>query len=245
VNKVLQELNSSTRVWTIKKFRKVDFRCMEATQHLVRGSKGALVHYSGFHGWTTHNWAVDPVTGDIYDPTMEQFGYEFVPVIEAGTHASERYRGTPQDEVQYWAPLRYPGLEDFFRYKSFQTRAPQGYVKYGHDSVELKTAKNGKQYMLLQRSVKLTCLMNIDIRSATIWRAKNGGFNAYVILQQVVYPKSGGVTFPTKRCTYFIPENEVGLIRLKKGKWGDVIKPQKKPMFMPIMEAINKWKEVK
>ena len=223
----------------------VTLRCKEATRSLVTKSNGELVHYAGFHGWETHNWAVDPVTGNIYDPTMEQFGHQWQPVIGPDSELAKLYIGTPQEEVQYWAPfaLSMVRISHVVRYLRFKESLGRPIEKRGHSEMVEKLATNGKPYLLIQKEVQFTS-QNRDpqLRSATIWKAKNGGHNAYVLTQRCVETKNGKIIFPVKRTTYYIPQNLRGLIPIRKGKCQKVVRPFPWKYLAEVISAAKSWK---
>lgn len=222
----MKQLNKKVRDLTLRTRGKLAGNCGWATGELVMASGGKLVGCFGFFGIeATHNWAMDPETNDIYDPTMEQFVPNFVPVIKAGTKLHSQYMGTPWSETKYWAHralsmVDMGKLDMFLRYKEQSGKLTE--VR-GFTGSEIKTSKKGDQYLLVQRQVDLSPMHNRQIRSAVAFRSKSGGYNIGVLHQMMLLTKTGKVIFPTRKVHYHIPASEKLVIRKDRGKWNDPI----------------------
>ena len=240
----LEDLNQEVRNATAALHGRVNMQCKEATEKLVVKADGELIHYAGFYGWETHNWAVDITTGDIYDPTIEQFTNKWLRVVKNGSEEHKQYLGTTQDEVQYWAPdaISMVDISHLARYLQFKQNVGRPIEKRGYSQTVEKIANNGKKYLLIQNEVQFTSLKRKpQLRSATIWQANRGGHNAYVLTQGCVESETGKIIFPVKRIAYYIPQNLNGLVPIRKGKCQEVVKPAFWEPLAEVVRAAKDW----
>jgi hypothetical protein len=237
----LQKLNQDVRDKLMSRKAGVYLQCAPATERLVSASKRRLEHWSGFFGREQHHWALDPKTGAIYDPTMEQFNVPWQDCILPEDVLYPLYRGTPSSETLYWASARgRTNPAHLERYLRFKESVGSPSVRKGEEIMVEKVAKNGNKYLLFQAEVYFSSrARSPQFRSATVWRAKRGGHNAYVLTQRCVETKSGKFIFPTKRQVYYIPPDLQALVPLKRGKWQEVVRPAP---WLPLSRLIQQAK---
>lgn len=246
--KTMKELNQQVRDSFAAKKGGVAYKCFEASvrlERLARTNKHSnVVHYTGFFSSQIHNWCLDTQSGIIYDPTMEQFGLTWSGQVTPDNPIYKKYWGTPQAEVQYWAPsmASYTNMGHLARYFAFKQKSGGKSEETRGEFVQpqLKVSKKGDEYLLFQKKVHFTVLDGgPQMRSCLVFKTKDGrGYNVRMLMQRMVMLEDR-VIYPTSIKTYYLAGNCRIAIPKKRDKWEEKILVHGDWRWQNILEAIQ------
>lgn len=102
----LIEILFNATAWVLSTFGTVDNKCEEGANKMVELAAEAgftLVRCRGFYGGgIMHNWTMDPITRDIYDPALMQFVEAENGYVSVSHPAYDQYDHVPDEDWKYF-----------------------------------------------------------------------------------------------------------------------------------------------
>lgn len=184
----------------------IHLMCRQASKRLVSQAKKAGIKLEfcyGFFGMSSHCWTEDE-NGNIWDPTAGQFLGGANGFVEKGSARHSMYDKIPQE---HWYEVDRPPMSNrYYRWLVIKDAIRAGMNgEFGHDSYEWRVSKRGDEYLYLSFRVKFSPGdREPQVRTALVFRTKDGGLRFAVLMQRPIHREDGRLVYPTYRVNWTV-----------------------------------------